>query len=304
MKLGRVIAVLLLGSLCGSLPAAADDQRTRAGQLFRAGQAAFAQNDFAAAAQSFEQAHRLLPSGSTLYNAARAWDQGAEPGLAAADYEEALAQADLSAAQRQHAQARLKDLQAQLVAVQVQGPSTCAVIDAAGGDRPLPATIYVVPDTKEILVRDQERNVQKLSIEASAGQRLVRTIATPPFAASVKPPLTPEPAAPMPPPSRSERAFAYWGWAGVSLAAAAATATTIVGLSFLSKRSEFIDGGKTDKSLREETVRLGTFTSVGMGLTLAGAGMAIWGFHRQARTDDVKVSVLLLPQALLFGGQF
>lgn len=299
MNVRPVTAALLVSLICPPAMAASDDERLRAGQLFRAGQAAFAQSDYAAAAQSFEQAHALLPSGSTLYNAARAWDQGGEPGLAAADYEEALAQVDLSAAQRKHAQARLQDLQAQLVAVRIEAPSGFSVLTAAGVARPLPATIYVTPDTKQLEIRDGARGTQTLFIKGSAGEKLVQTVAPARVAEPAKVPAVT--VVPVAPPARTP---AYWGWAGVGIATAAATATTIVGLSFLSQRSEFIDDGKTNKALRDEAVRLGMFTGIGMGLTLAGAGVAVWGFHRNAEPGDMKVSLVLMPQAFSLRGQF
>ncbi len=310
MNLRLLTPIFLLTMLIVGSAAAADDQRTRAGQFFRAGQAAFSQGDFAAAAQSFEQAHQLLPSGSTLYNAARAWDQGAEPGLAAASYEEALAQVDLSAAQRKHAQTRLKELQRNLLAVRIEGPRDFVVLDAAGGARALPTKIYVAPDTKQVTLRDAQQAPQALAITGQAGETITKTVASVPASVASTPqperappqeslPMSSPPVAPAP----AQRPL-YWGWVGAGLATVAATATTIVGLSFLFKRNDFIEGGRTNAALREDAVRLGTLTGVGMGVTLVGAGVALWGFHRRGQPSQSDIAFTLAPQGFSMGGRF
>lgn len=308
MNLRLFLPVLLLVFLCSQSAEAADDQRTRAGQLFRAGQAAFAQGEHAAAAQSFEQAHQLWPSGSTVYNAGRAWDKAAEPRLAAANYDEALAQVDLSAAQRKHAELRLRDLQTQLVKVQVQGPRDFTVLDAAGTARPLPATVYITPQTKQLTVRDALGATQSLAVDAVAGQSIAKVVVA---LAPAKPvePATPPPVAATHQLERlrerpASNATSYLGWAGVGLATVGVAATSIAGLSFLSKRGDFIDGGKTNRSLRDEAVQMGVFTTVGMGVTLVGAGLAAWGFHRTAQARNADVSVTFGPQGFSVWGQF
>lgn len=127
MRSGKVVRSIAIVCLLSQTPAvilqahaaAAENvehsDREEAAQLFRIGQDAFARQDYSVAARSFMQAHALLPSGFAIYNAARAWDSVPNPSNAAAAYAEALEQADLSDAQRSHAQKRLTDLAAFVV---------------------------------------------------------------------------------------------------------------------------------------------------------------------------------------------
>jgi len=68
--------------LCIALvsPARADDDADAdtAAELFRAGKVAFEQHDYAAAAESFEQAFAKAPRGATSFAAAIAWDAARE----------------------------------------------------------------------------------------------------------------------------------------------------------------------------------------------------------------------------------
>ena len=146
-----LMSVLLLPAPARSEPvtsSAADLDRNRAAQFFRAGQDAFQRGDYAVAAHSFEQAHQLLPSGPTIYNAARAWDRLSEAPQSLAAYEEALTQADLSEAQRGHAQKRVDELHKQGI-VSARKPSSVQAatpsVQAAVAPSPAPPIIQSEP---------------------------------------------------------------------------------------------------------------------------------------------------------------
>ena len=300
---------LLLPFVCAPLRLSHAQQpapsESRAAEFFRAGQAAFSQRDFAASARAFEQAHALSPSGPTIYNAARAWDQEGAPETAAADYAEALKQADLSGAQRGHAQQRLKELHAQLIQVVLRGPSDHEVLDTALTPHPLPATVFVTPTTETVTVKDSAGKTIALPIRAQAGQTVEFNV---PIEAAAPVPVLPAPkpradATPSPAEVHAVHTH-YLGWTGVALAVAAASATTFFGVNFLSKRSDFIDGGKTNRELRQDAVRMGTFTGIGMGVTALSAVVAVWGLHYPAPARSGGISLTVLPGAALLRGAF
>ncbi|MDX2024556.1 MAG: hypothetical protein SF187_30220 [Deltaproteobacteria bacterium] len=225
--------------------------REQAAQFFRAGQDAFLRGDYAVAGHSFEQAHQLLPSGPTIYNAARAWDRLADGPRALAAYEEALTQADLSEAQRGHADKRVKELHAQ--------------------------------------------GVTSPSKPAAAAEP------TPPILPA---PMAPAPSLPPPPPASPKHRSDSVGWTGVTVAGASAVAAGISGWMFLSKRNEFIDGGKNGASLRSDAVLWGQLTTAAFAVTAVGAGLALWGFHKVKSEPGINVSVGFSGNGLFLGGAY
>jgi hypothetical protein len=213
--------------------------REQAAQLFRAGQDAFSRQDYVVAARLFEQAHRLVPSGSTIYNAARSWDASLVQSSAAAAYAEALEQADLSEAQRGHSQKRLAEL----------GPVAPPVAPAV-----------------------KTSPIAETPVPVAAAVKVERTN--------------------------------YVGWTGTTIAAGGLVASAAAGWLFLSKRGDFVDGGNTNRSLRDDAVLWGTITSVAMVATVVGAGIAVWGFHANAASTSADVSLNITPAGLSMRGSF
>ena len=132
-------------TLCAITPARAEEDKTAARELFRAGEAAFTRHEYRAAALAFEAADEKAASGGAMYNAAVAWLEAGEPARAADAFERALASGELLDGRLGDAKKRLAALERKLGVLVVTGPATVSITVAhLTGARP-PRRVHLRP---------------------------------------------------------------------------------------------------------------------------------------------------------------
>ena len=315
----RVLAIALALAGAAAAPAALADGATvtketlaRAATRFREGEAAFRRHEYAAAADAFEDAYRIAPHPSALFNAADARQKAGELARAANLCAHYLSEAPAKDANRADAAARLADLRPKLGRIEVQvEDATGLALDGtpihAGetfvdpGDHVVAATIAGKPASRRVTIAPG--TLQRVILDAVADPS-----ALPPPAAAPAPDSSP-PAAPSP-----KGLSPSWFWVGAGATALAGGATVWSGLDTSRARSDF-DLHPTVQGLDDGRAKQ-TRTNVLLGATavlgVATAAVAIFAVDWRPRARVSKpvepaspdVTLLVGPAGASVAGRF
>lgn len=290
------LAVVMAAALPAERAQAQEPATDSAADLFRAGQAAHARGDHAAAARAFLEAHRRVPSGRAIYNAGRSFEAAGDRPAAANAYAAALDEPDLAGPQRDHAESRLGALRDLLGTVELRGPPGALGGVAGAEPRRLPTTWMVPPGEHRFEWRLPNGDQRSAVVRIGAGQR--QSLSAPaPLPASSSPPPGAAPTAGATP-ARSS----WLGWTGVGVAAVSSGAAIVLGFGTLGARDEFVDAGRTDRDARDQAVGLRALTNVAWGLAAVGGALAVVGFWPDAPTERARV--IVGPGSLALAGSF
>lgn len=187
----RAVLLALILSAFGAPPGTAladapaktvsDADRKAAELAFAEGQKAFQKGDFRHAAEVFEQAYKLAPHPSPLWNAARAWHRADESARAANLYAKYLEEAPTDARDRDGASRSLKELKAQLVRLEIHAPDFEEV--RVDGQKIESAVLYVAPGAHLIEGHHESRAVKQT--QTAAAGSVVSVVLTLPAEAPV-----------------------------------------------------------------------------------------------------------------------
>lgn len=225
--IAALAACLFFGAPASAAPS--DEDSKKAQDFFARGTKEFQANDFRAAAQDFEEAYRLKPHHSPLWNAARSWQRAGEDVRAANLYLRYLREAPAGTKDRDTATAALGELGAKLgkIVLHASGP-TALEVDERAND---PDGVYVAPGEHTVSGTFEGKPVRK-SITVAAGQT---------SSVMLEPPPPPPKAAPPPPAPKPEGFHVplLVVVAGGVLTVAAGGVMVWSGLDSKSKRDEF-----------------------------------------------------------------
>ena len=262
------------------------DAKTQAARSFQTGSEAYQRKDFRTAARAFDEAYRIAPRGAAAYNAGLAWEGAGERIRAADDYTRALEASDLGAAERADATGRLRALERTLATLSFSSPSgTRLVLDEVE----LPTsttTVHVEPGTHALRVEYRGGRGESRSVVARAGVEQSLKLGEPVEDDAPAAPIdVPEPAVhPSAVPSHRESAPPAASpdrtpmWIALGGAAVAAGVAIVLYERGLSARNEFVYGGSTDASLRNQatTFRTGTWIAWSAAGVLAATGAVFY----------------------------
>lgn len=278
----RTCSVPLLAAcltLCAVTPARAEEDKTAARELFRAGEAAFTRHEYRAAALAFEAADEKAASGGAMYNAAIAWLQAGEPARAADAFERALGSGELLDGRLGDARKRLAALERKLGVLVVTGPATVSITVAhLTGARP----------PRRVHLRPGDHVVHTSLANGERATRVVRVLAAQETKLAVGDSASSDPEEPARPadeqlgPANDTRAEARssgspLGWILVSAGAASALTGVFLLSRGLSARDRFEDSGRTDVDAHDRAIRYRTWSTVTLfgGAALAGTGAVL-----------------------------
>lgn len=281
--IAALVACLLVGSAAFAAPS--DDDSKKAQDFFSRATKEFQGADYRAAAQDFEEAYRLKPHDSPLWNAARSWQRAGEDVRAANLYVKYLREAPVGTKDRDTATAALAQLSAKLgkIVAHSSGP-TDLKIDEAAND---PDGVYVPPGEHTVSGTYRGKPIRK-SVTVTAGQTLSVTL---------EPPPPPPPIAPPPPPPKPEGLhvpFLVFAAGGV-LTLAAGGVMVWSGLDSKSKRDRYREDYNAGTATRDQldagnatqlrtNVLIGVTAGLG-ALTAASAFFVDWnGSTSKSRT--------------------
>jgi len=289
----------------------ADDAKAEAARSFQAGSDAYLRKDFRGAGRAFDDAYRIVPRGAAAYNAGLAWESAGERSRAADDYTRALESTDVGAAERADATGRLRALERTLGRLSLTSPNgTRLVLDDVdlSGSSP---SVHVEPGThalrveypggrgesRTILVRAGGEQSVKLG-EPSEGDRT----STPAVDAPSEPADRAHESAPpphresAPPPSPPDRTPVWIALGGAVVASGVAIYLFEQGLTV---RNEFVSGGSTDRSLRNQAETFRTMTWVAWSVAGAcAATAAIFYFASSSTPATSRASVAVGGQGV------
>jgi hypothetical protein len=267
------VALAVAFALFWPSPACADDLEAQ--QLFRGAEQAFDAQDYARAAQLFEEANRHAPHPSVLFNAAVSWDHAGELARAANDYRAALEVEGLSAAQTEESERRLAALSERLGYVQIAKPLGGLVSVAHIEREPVPARFYLDPGDYEVVLESASGIRSTTSIEVAPGQTLkvaLDEVEVPEAEPEAQPEPEPE-ALPAPPVSTTQETL---GWVTLGVGAVAAGVAVYFGTEAMSAQDLYLDQRSSGASpdvqspLRRDAVDAQVRTNA----TWVGAGVA------------------------------
>ena len=192
-------AIILIAVASPSLaaPPPTAEQRKAAAAKFKEGEGAFKAGDYLHAGAAFEDAYRIAPHHSALWNAARAWQKGGDVRRAAGLYARYLRDAPLDDPDRKSATSALLQLSAKLGRFEVQAPGADEVkID---GNLVEGSIAFVHPGSHTLRATFGGKVVERvLSIEAGA---TVSVAVPPPSSEPAAPPVASAPPPPTPAPT-------------------------------------------------------------------------------------------------------
>ncbi len=249
-----ILSTALLVALWAA-PAGADERVEEASGWFRQGEAAFRRGDSRVAAESFEQAHRLIPHGATVYNAGLAWAAAGERARAAQAFDEALERGGLSDNQAKDARKRLRELRPTLGRVRIAAPAGSSVNVAHLRGENAPVSVFLVPGTYQIEVTLEDGQSLSETRDVSLGDQEVVI---------------------RPPQEDSERVAApssrrTYGWVAVGGAVALSSAGVYLGIEALDARDQFNESGHTDADAHDRAASLRLWTNVAWAAAGASA---------------------------------
>jgi hypothetical protein len=257
----------------------ADDAKAEAARSFQAGSDAYLRKDFRGAGRAFDDAYRIVPRGAAAYNAGLAWESAGERSRAADDYTRALESTDVGAAERADATGRLRALGRTLGRLSLTSPNgTRLVLD----DVDLPgssASVHVEPGTHALRVEYPGGRGESRTVLVRAGGEQSVKLGEPPEGDRPPAPAVVAPSEPAdrahesaPPPSPPDRTPVWIALGGTVVASGVAIYLFEQGLTV---RNEFVSGGSTDRSLRNQAETFRTMTwvawSVAGGLAVTAA---------------------------------
>jgi tetratricopeptide (TPR) repeat protein len=268
------LVAIVLSLFAGAARADEKSDESRAAALFRAATAAYASRDFVAAANTFEDAHKLVPRAQTIYNAGLAWSAAKVSVRAANAFQSALDVGGLELAQDNDARERLNALARTLGRIRVVGPSSGrASIDGAEL-RPLPLAAYVEPGAHEVeLVADDGwRSSRSIAVAAGDDKEIAFEL----------PKVEPRPPAPAEiatqgagAPPLEDRAFSPWSLVPGGIAVAAGAAALILGIRALEARSAFDASQHMDRAAHDRAQDLRLWSNISAVAALASGGVGV-----------------------------
>lgn len=234
------------------------------------GERAFKKGDFRRAAELFENAYRILPHHSPLWNAARSWIRAGEDVRGANLLERYLKEAPPNAPDRDRATEAITDLDKRLGRIEVlTNDVTDVKIDgeALDGDK-----LWVVPG-EHVATADAHGKPVRKTVSVAAGDRVSVTL---------EPPPPPETMLPPPPPPKPLPRWVVFAGAGVSVVGGGLVALS--GIDTLNKKDDvdkYISSptfNKDDESQRaiaqnriDDAASAQTRTNVAIGVTVGVA---------------------------------
>jgi hypothetical protein len=293
----RATALAIVAGALAATTAHADD-RARAEKLYDEGARAHARGDERAAAALFEASYDLAKHGATIYNAAVSWLAAGEASLAADDYLDALADADLEGPSRATAKARLAALERALGRLVLAAPSAAspprASIDGARA-HVVPATVHAGPGEHSILVTYAGGVTRTVVVHVSAG-------------AETPVDVGPVVQAPEPQPARTPASSlsSTLGWIGMGTGIAVIGTGFVVGAVGLHANSSFDASGDSDAGLRSSAVDLRSWANVLIvtGCVLGVTGLVVALTAPRAGQQRGAAWLRVGPSTVSAGGSF
>jgi tetratricopeptide (TPR) repeat protein len=307
-----------------------------ASERFREAEAAFLAGDFVRAGGLFEEANRLAPHPSALWNAARAWQRAGDPARAMNLYARYLDDAPADAPDRAAAAAAVSELRPRVARLEIEAREQ--LTDVHVDERPVSgAAVWVTPGTHLVRARRGGSDVSALvSVAAGAAQKVAlqpRAATAPGHTGAASPPLGAEkaPASAATGPDRGgdpPRA----GWPpvvfiiGASATAFSASWLVWSGVDTLAKRDAFNDAygdpprppkddeekAKQDTELEEgrkaqqRTNFLIGSTAAAGAFTIVSAFLVDWrsAAERRRGRQQPRTSLAVAPGAVTVHGTF
>jgi hypothetical protein len=223
---------------------------------------------FRRAAELYAQADALAPSASVKFSEASSWLKAGETAPAADAFEAALKLGTLDAERSETARVTLRELERKLAIVVVAEPVGARASLGQARARLVPARIHVAPGTHRVEVERRDGSKVSQSVELAPKETRQLRFADAPVRATAKPPPAAKPPAA---PERGPHPMRVAGWSFLGLGALNALAAVPLGIVFLQRRSAFVEGGRTDATLRDEVKLLqGLTTAAVVGAAAAG----------------------------------
>lgn len=287
-RLSILMTAAVLVTLSSTL-AAADERVEEASGWFRQGEAAFRRGDARAAADAFEQAHRLVPHGATVYNAGLAWAAAGEKARAAQAFGEAIERGGLSDSQARDARKRLRELRSTLGMLRISGPAGASVDVAHVQGATAPVAVFLEPGTHriEVSLADGQRLSRMHEVALGDDEVVIRS-PTEVSAISVEP-------------SSSRRTF---GWVALGGAAVLSGAGVYLGLEALEARDQFNDSGQTDADAHDRAASMRLWTNVAWAAAGASAitGIVLLSGAESDEGDGDTSQLRVGTQGLVWSG--
>jgi hypothetical protein len=236
----------------------------RAARLEAQAREAFGDGRYQEAASLFAKAHDLSPAAITKYNEAFSWEKAGRLPEQADAYEAALAIGTLDAERTAYARERLGELDKRLGVLVVRQPAGAQVFVAHAQGRRVPARVHLLPGEHDVIVKTGGRTSRD-SVSLEIGDVRFLAFDSDPGADKAKTP------------KRGPDAQTIVGWSSIGLGGALAITSVGLGGAFLSARSDFVDGGQTDRNERERALdlRLATNLTIGGALIFGGLGLTL-----------------------------
>jgi hypothetical protein len=267
---------MALAVLCGT--ARADEPQSAARERFRQATEAHEKGDYRAAAELFEEAHRLSPAAGAKFNAGIAWDQAGEPSRAADDYETALEMGGLTEDEAKQAEERLGALRKTLGYLSIDEP-VGATVSVEGMTALVPVRVHLSPGEHQVS-GTRGTTMKTFQFEIRAGEVKHVTLDFPSEARPAPPPKVSQ--VPVPnvieerPQAKPSHAMRTWGFVALGAGVVFSGVAAILGAQTLKARDAWDASGHHDLSKHDDAVELRTFTNVAWGGALvAGATGAV-----------------------------
>ncbi|MBI5537044.1 MAG: tetratricopeptide repeat protein [Deltaproteobacteria bacterium] len=249
------------------------DAKAEASKHFRAGVAAYKENDFQLAAREFEQAYSLAPHPTALWNAADAREKAGEAVRAATMFTRFLEIAPADDKDRVETRARIAALTAKLGRLEISGPGASEIkVDDEAVDS---ALVFVDPGDHVVTATlDNEKVTRKVNVAAGSKARVLLTGGPAPSDVVADAGAAPDAGSPEEGSSGISPGY-FFAAAGVTGVLVAVTAWS--GIDTQSRRKDF-DAAPTHEGYvdgvaaqRRTNILLGV--TIGVGLASAGIGV-------------------------------
>jgi hypothetical protein len=234
-----------------------------AAAFFEEGASAYARGDFRAAALAFEEANRRVHSGSTLYNAAVAWEQAGSIAQASDDFDAALADPTLDQEHVRDARAHLAALERRVGRLDVSADESVVISIAHVARVPAPLQVHLLPGTYSL--RGDFASGRSVTRTVSIEAQKVTLIDMPreERPASLSSPLSAVPA-PVPATETRPRSSVTrtLGWIALGGAGVGAASAAGFGLVALGAKRDFDRSGATDPDAHDRAAGFRTAANV------------------------------------------
>lgn len=275
-----LLAAVTLAATLASAEATADgrDARARAGDEFRAGQAAFRQHEYIRAAEHFERAAAIAPHAATLLNAAEAWEAAGDLARAADLCDRVVSAPDTEARYLSVATRQLERLAPKIATIAIVGDASRRV-RFGSIELPVPLRRRVMPGPVSFSVVDPETGrTETREVVGVAGETTTIDLG----AAPARP--EPQASAAMPPPARRGPPVASWIAFGV--AAAGAGGVALFGVRTLDAKDAYERAPTLARRDAFYTERTLTDVALGTAVVAAAVGIVLWVIDEPARHED------------------